>query len=66
MERLLTYADIMENDQCSRVTVYRRIKAGLLPKPILISPGCPRIKESEYLASREAMPRSKYTRASTS
>lgn len=65
MEKLLTLAEIAERESCSKVTVWRRIKAGTLPAPVMAGPNSPRIIESEYEARCAKLPRAPYAPADT-
>ncbi len=60
MDRLLTLTEVAEAENVSRVTVWRRIRAGILPAPIMVGARSPRIPESEYRAYRESLPRVSY------
>lgn len=63
MDRLLTLAEVAELENVSRVTVWRRIKAGILPTPVLVGDRSPRIAESEYREYRVNLRRVDYVPA---
>ena len=60
MDELLTLKQVAELEKTSRTTVWRRIKAGTLPAPVMVGDNSPRIIESEYLACRANLPRADY------
>ena len=60
MDRLLTLAEVAEAENVSRVTIWRRIKAGILPAPVMVGANSPRLIESEYLTYRASLPRANY------
>ncbi len=60
MDRLLTLGEIAKAEGVSRVTVWRRIKAGILPAPVMVGDRSPRIPESEYKTYRASLPRVNY------
>ena len=58
MDRLLRISDVQEMTGLSRASVYKKVAEGLLPRPVRLSARCVRWRESELLASIEALPRS--------
>lgn len=60
MDKLLTLTEVAEAENVSRVTVWRRIKAGILPAPVMVGDRSPRISEFEYQEYRASLPRVSY------
>ena len=58
MDRLLKIAQFQEMTGLSRASVYKMVADGRLPPPVRLSARCVRWRESELLATIDALPRS--------
>ena len=56
MDRLLRIAEVQEITGLSRASVYKMVADGRLPPPVRLSSRCVRWRESELLATIEALP----------
>jgi prophage regulatory protein len=55
-DRLLSLRDVRKSVGLSSATIYRRMNASAFPRPLVLSPGCVRWKESDLVAWKKNLP----------